>query len=238
MTKLTREQIREGLEQVPLEALLTGSTGAKEKRLSAKDTEFARQLAFGESKAEAYRRSRKTNPKPQSASRRGQALAKDDAIQSQAEAFRVALEAERLRTPAALRALVINKLTEKVLDTRVKDAQHLKALELLGKVTEVAAFGPERREVVTLSASLDIRAALVASISEAMKAGGEDPDTIDADTLLRELAAPTTIETPDADPHPPPTPQATDNGGSVYAHTNPLIQSSPESCPDNNLNSC
>jgi protoporphyrinogen oxidase len=237
MTKLTREQIREGLEQVPLEALLTGSIGAKEKRLNAKDTEFARQLALGESKAEAYRRSRKTNPKPQSASRRGQALAKDDAIQSQAEAFRVALEAERLRTPAALRALVINKLTEKVLDTNVKDAQHLKALELLGKVTEVAAF-TERREVVKLSASLDIRAQLIASISEAMKAGGEDPDTIDADTLLKELAAPTTSETPAAEPHPEATPQATDNGGSVYAHTNPLIQSSPESCPDNNINSC
>jgi len=237
MSKLTREQIREGLEQVPIDALMVGAQTAKELKLTPKQKEFARQMALGESKAGAYRKAYNSKGKPATQSRKGQELAKRDAIEAQRVAFEKAFELERMRTPAMIRALVISRLTEKATDPEVKDAQQIKALELLGKVTEVAAF-TERREVVKLSASLDIRAALVASISEAMKAGGEDPDTIDADTLLRELAAPTTIETPDADPHPPPTPQATDNGGSVYAHTNPLIQSSPESCPDNNLNTC
>lgn len=165
-----------------------GATGAKEKRLSPKDMEFARQIALGESKAEAYRRSRKTNPKPQSASRSGQTLAKVPAIQSQAEAFRLALEAEKLRTPAALRALVITKLTEKALDPEVKDAQQLKALELLGKVTEVAAF-TERREVLKLSASVDIKERLVDYLREAAKASQLDANTIDADSLMAELTA-------------------------------------------------
>lgn len=186
-----------------MDAILVGAMGAKDKALSPKDREFAWQLANGKSKAEAYRKSRGTKPKPQSASRSGQALAKVPAIQSQREAFEAAIEAERLRTPAMLRALVINKLTEKVLDPEVKDAQHLKALELLGKVTEVAAF-TERREVLKLSASVDIKARLVDYLKEAAKASQLDANTIDADSLMAELAA---IPAPDpAENAPEPTP--------------------------------
>lgn len=205
MAKLTREQIREGLEQVPMDAILVGAMGAKDKALSPKDREFAWQLATGKSKAEAYRKSRGTKPKPQSASRSGQALAKVPAIQSQREAFEAAIEAERIRTPAMLRALVIHKLTEKVLDTEIKDAQHLKALELLGKVTEVAAF-TERREVLKLSASVDIKARLVEYLNKAAEASKQDADTIDAESLIAELAA---LPAPaEAETEPGPTPPA------------------------------
>lgn len=204
---MTREQIREGLEQVPMDALLVGAMGAKDKALSPKDREFAWQLATGKSKAEAYRKSRGTKPKPQSASRSGQALAKVPAIQSQREAFEAAIEAERLRTPAMLRALVIHKLTEKVLDTEIKDAQHLKALELLGKVTEVAAF-TERRETLKLTASVDIRAQLIESLKtaaeEVAKANSLDANTIDAEALLAELAALPAPAEPETEPGPTP----------------------------------
>lgn len=172
-----------------MDALLVGINVAKDQKLTAKQKEFARQLALGESKAGAYRKAYKSQGKPATQSRKGQELAKRDAIQAQREAFEVAIEAERIRTPAMLRALVINKLTEKVLDPEVKDAQHLKALELLGKVTEVAAFGPERREVLTLSASVDIKARLVDYLKEAAKASQLDANTIDADSLMAELAA-------------------------------------------------
>ena len=209
MTKLTREQIRQGLEQVPLETLLMGANVSKDKALTPKQKEFARQLALGESKAGAYRKAYKSDGKPATQSRKGQELAKRDAIQAQSEAFRLAIEAERLRTPAMLRALVINKLTEKVLDPEVKDAQQLRALELLGKVTEVAAF-TERREVLALSASVDIRERLLESLKAAAKADAQDANTIDAESLLAELAelpAPDPAENaaPDTppDPHPP-----------------------------------
>ena len=188
MGKLTREQIREGLDQVPVEVLLVGATATKEKKLSRKDIEFARQLALGESKAGAYRKSRETKAKPHSASRRGQALAKDDAIISLKEAFERAFELERLRTPAQLRALVISELTKKAIDPSVKDAQQIKALELLGKVTEVAAF-TERREVLKLTASVDIKERLVDYLKEAAKASQLDANTIDADSLMAELTA-------------------------------------------------
>jgi hypothetical protein len=45
--KLTRKQIREGLDQVPLEAVLLGAANKGEISLSPKDVEFARQLALG-----------------------------------------------------------------------------------------------------------------------------------------------------------------------------------------------
>lgn len=204
MAKLTREQIRQGLEQVPMDALLMGIDIAKEKKLTPKQKEFAKHIALGETKAGAYRKAYNSEGKPATQSRKGQELAKQDAIQAQAEAFRIAFEAEKLRTPAALRALVITKLTEKVLDSSVKDAQQLKALELLGKVTEVAAF-TERREVLKLSASVDIKERLVDYLKEAAKASQLDANTIDADSLMAELTAlpaPEAIEN-DTAPTPP-----------------------------------
>lgn len=194
-----------------MDALLVGINVAKDQKLTAKQKEFARQLALGESKAGAYRKAYKSQGKPATQSRKGQELAKRDAIQAQREAFEVAIEAERLRTPAMLRALVIHKLTEKVLDTEVKDAQHLKALELLGKVTEVAAF-TERRETLKLTASVDIKAQLIESLKtaaeEVAKANSLDANTIDAEALLAELAA---LPAPDpAEDQPGETPPAPD----------------------------
>ena len=187
MTKLTREQIRQGLDQVPIEVVLMGAVDSKERKLTKKQAEFAKQLVLADSKAEAYRRAYKNKAKPSTASKRGSELSKRGDIQGQAEAFRVALEAERIRTPAMLRALVVNKLTEKVLDENMQDAQHLKALELLGKVSGVDCF-VERREVLKLSASVDLKGRLIESLKEAAKVI-KDANTIDAESLMAELAA-------------------------------------------------
>lgn len=196
---------------MPLDALLVGANNSREKKLSAKDVEFARQLALGESKAGAYRKSRETKAKPQTATRKGQALAKLDSIQTLKQAFETAFELERLRTPAQLRALVISELTKKAIDPNVKDAQQIKALELLGKVTEVAAF-TERREVLKLSASVDIKERLLESLRAVAKSDAQDANTIDADSLLAELSAlpaPEATENEPAEtpphPHPPET---------------------------------
>ncbi len=196
---------------MPLDALLVGANNSREKKLSAKDVEFARQLALGESKAGAYRKSRETKAKPQTATRKGQALAKLDSIQTLKQAFETAFELERLRTPAQLRALVISELTKKAIDPNVKDAQQIKALELLGKVTEVAAF-TERREVLKLTASVDIKERLLESLRAVAKSDAQDANTIDAESLLAELSAlpapeateNTPAETP-PHPHPPET---------------------------------
>lgn len=193
--KLTREQIREGLNQVPLETLLLGPMKAKESKLSAKDREFARQLALGNSKAESYRRSRPTKAKPASASRKGQALAKLDAIKSQKEAFELAMEVERLSTPAQLRALVISQLTAHAISEDNTAREKLTALKLLGSVTEVAAF-THRTETVKVTDPGELRTQLLASIRSALKSQALTVEDTSGDELLAELA---TVQAAEAD---------------------------------------
>lgn len=193
--KLTREQIREGLNQVPLETLLLGPAKAKESKLSPKDREFARQLALGNSKAESYRRSRPTKAKPASASRKGQALAKLDAIQSQKEAFELAMEVERLSTPAQLRALVISQLTAHAISEDNSAREKLTALKLLGSVTEVAAF-THRTETIKVTDPGEIRSRLLASIRAALKSEALTVEDTSGDELLAELA---TVQAAEAD---------------------------------------
>ena len=192
--KLTREQIREGLKAQPMEALLLGAGNAKKTTLTHKQQKFAAALALGETKAGAYRAAYDTHTNPHAQSIEGQRLANHPSISLQVEALRLAAEARAYATPPALRALVLERLTAHAIDPDVKPAQRLRALELLGKVTEVAAF-TERRELVKVTDSSQARSKLIQTLRDAMRAGA-----IDA-TILEPLvvAEPVTLE---AEPEP------------------------------------
>jgi hypothetical protein len=186
--KLTRKQIREGLDQVPMEAVLLGAANRGEISLSPKDVEFARQLALGEKKAAAYRKSRPgSRAKPHSASRTGQRLAASVAVQSQVEAFKAAIEAQKYATPLHLRALVITELTKAAINEDFPPATRVNALKLLGTITEVAAF-TERREVRQVSDSAAIKEKLLASLRLAVHSSAIDVSANDAASLLAELS--------------------------------------------------
>ena len=177
--RLTRAQIREGLAAVPVDVVLLGAAGAKSTKLTAKQKAFAEGLAMGKTKAAAYREAYDSKGKPQTASRRGQELAKHGAIAAQVEALTLAAEAAKYATPAALRALVIQQLTAHALAEDVKPAQRLKALELLGKVTEVAAF-TERREIIKTTDAGSARAALLETLRQALRSSAIDAKIITA----------------------------------------------------------
>jgi hypothetical protein len=188
--KLTREQIREGLKAQPMEALLLGAGNAKKTTLTAKQQKFAQALAMGETKAGAYRAAYDTHTNPHAQSIEGQRLAAHPSISLQVNALRLAAEAREYATPPALRALVLERLTAHAIDPDVKPAQRLRALELLGKVTEVAAF-TERRELIKVTDSGQARTRLIQTLRDAMRAGAidatvlvplmrDDPVTIDA----------------------------------------------------------
>jgi hypothetical protein len=196
--KLSRKQIKEGLESVPIDTIILGAASSGQTKLTASQRAFAYQMALGKTKAESFRQSRpngrKSKAKPATASRRGQELTSHSAIQAQIDAFRLALEAQQHNTPAALRALAIHKLTEHAINPDTPPAQQIKAAELLGKMTEVALF-TERREVVTVSDSGAVRDKLLASIRLALSAqGAEDAEAVDvtASELMAELGAPDT----------------------------------------------
>jgi hypothetical protein len=142
---------------------------------------------MGNTKTGAYRKVYKTKGKPSTQSAEAQKLTKNPSIATQIEAFRVALEANQYITPASLRALAIHKITEKALDPAVPPAQQLKALELLGKITEVALF-TERREIVQVTNSQEMKDKLLNSIRLALSSqGATDVEVDDADSLLAEI---------------------------------------------------
>jgi hypothetical protein len=185
MKKLTRKQVAEGLQAVPMDIVLLGAASAKEKKLTAKQRKFAEALAMGETKAGAYRAAYDTNTAPIHQGHAGHRLAQNPKIAAQVDALVLANEARKHATPAALRALVIERLTAHAIDEDIKPAQRLRALELLGKVTEVAAF-TERREVVTHTDAGQLRERLIQSLRQAIQATATDASAPGA-TLLAEL---------------------------------------------------
>jgi hypothetical protein len=193
MKRLTRKEIEAGLEAMPIETLLLGAVSAKTTKLTSKQKAFAKEVALGETKAGAYRKAYKSKAKPQVASNEGQRLMKNPAIAMQVEAIQVALEANQHITPASLRALAIHKITEKALDPDVPPAQQLRALELLGKITEIALF-TERREIVQTSNSQEMKDKLLNSIRLAISSqGATDVEVDDADSLLAEITGVTSV---------------------------------------------
>lgn len=186
MRKLKRSEVVEVLKTHPIESVLVGASRAGERALTAKQRRFAEEVAKGKSKAAAYRAAYDTQTTPGAQSVEGRRLAANPRVALQIAAFEAAAEAKRYATPAALRALVIEQLTAMAVDDTVKHAQRLRALELLGKVTEVAAF-TERREVVTVSDSGSARDRLLESLRAALRSDAVDADVV-GETLLAELS--------------------------------------------------
>jgi hypothetical protein len=213
--KLTRKQVQDGLDSVPVSALLTGSR----KELTAKQARFARDVALGATKADAYRNNYNVTSKATMTSR-PYALASDVRVKAEIEAIKRAQEAEHIKNPAALRLLVINTLVELATNPDTKDAVRLQAVKVLGGVTEVAAF-TERKETTVITSSMDARAEVMAELRALANAHAMDAHVIDtqAADLLEELK-PTAAAT-----HPPPTTTRAEEESPVSIHTIPLEQS-------------
>ena len=192
MKALTRKQIREGLEQVPVTELF----GVTHKALTGKQQAFARELAMGKTKADAYRKAYKPNATPATMAGEPYRVASDPRISAEVEAYKLAIEASKHRTPVALRELVIQSLVQVLIDPKAKQSTKVASAKVLGTVTEVSAF-TERKEIRTISSSADTKAQIMAQLREMLNGRAEDATIIEADTLLRELSGET---------HPLPTP--------------------------------
>jgi len=181
--KLTREQIRQGLDQIPIEVLLSPGAG-KRPELTGKQREFARNLALGKSKAQSYRDSYNTKASPKTQGDNACRLSRDTRIQTEVDAYKVALEAEKHRTPTQLKALLVQQLVQHSLDQDFPPAQRVQCLRLLGQLFEVGAF-IERKEITTINRSGDIRARLLATLSQVTDINPIELDQ--ASSLLEEI---------------------------------------------------
>ena len=225
MRKLSRKAINEGLDTIPIAEIL--GVSSKDKGLTPKMQTFARELAKGTSKAESYRKVYSKTAKPKTAGDAGYRLSTDPRISAEVDAYKVAIESAKHRTPEALRQLVIKTLVDVAISPDAKDAVKVQAVKVLGTVVEVGAF-LERREVINTSSSAQAKAELLQQIRTIMRGDAVDAVEVDADSLLRELAP--EVESLPADTHPDPTPQDEKAESQGHKHTIPLKQS--ENFPD------
>jgi hypothetical protein len=213
-TKLTRKQIQQGLEQVPLDAIL-GKEVTRE--LTAKQKGFALDVAKGATKAEAYRKNYNAKSK-HTMSSKPYVLAADERIKAEVEAYQRAIEAAKHRTPAQLRDLVIHSLVQVIINPDAKPNQITAAAKVLGTVTEVAAF-TERKEITTIKRSEDAKSQILAQLRDMMKASAVDAVEIEAGSLLAELHGVQVIEAEQPATHRPATPQASQSESQADKHT-------------------
>jgi hypothetical protein len=221
--KLTRAQIVEGLESVPVSHIL-GKSASRE--LTAKQKAFAMEVAKGSTGASAYRRVYSSKAKPKTSGDAASRLKGDSRIAAEIEAYELALKGETYRTPAALRALVVQTLAGVLVDPDAKQAVKVQAAKAIGAMTSVSLF-THRVETKIIKSSEDARAAIMAQLKQLSNASAEDATIIDAqaDDLMRELAG--------SDTHPSPTPQAVDEESHANTQTIPHEQpSSPSIYPD------
>jgi hypothetical protein len=183
--KLSRKTLEKAAKELPIEAILGRQVSDG---LTPKQRRFAQEVAKGSTKADAYRTAYNVTS-PSSVRNDPYRIASDPRVAREIEAYALAIEAEKHRTPAALRSLVIQTLTQTLIDPETKPSVRLQAAKILGTVTEVAAF-TERKEVRTISSSEDARARVMAELRGLIQAGAQDANIVEAeaDSLLAELS--------------------------------------------------
>ena len=212
--KLSRAQIKAGLEQIPMQTIL----GVSGKGLTSKQKAFCKEVAMGQTGSEAYRRSYNTKAKPKAVSVQASKLKAKPSITQAIEAYEAAIQAQAYQTPAGLRALVIHTLVNVITNDETKDAVKVAAAKTLGIVTEVAAF-TERKETRVITSSEDTKAKLLAKLRDMMKANAVDADVIETDSLMAELSA---EKSEAGDTHPSATPTTRQAESLSHLHTIPL----------------
>jgi hypothetical protein len=232
MAKITRKAIKEGLEQIPVETILLGV--GKETKLTHKQKEFARKIALGSPKAKAYRETYNSKGKTQTVGNEAYKLSVRPDIAIEIEAYKIAIEAEKHRTPAQLKSLLIQQLVKHSLDEDFPPAQRVKCLELMGKLYEVGAF-EERKTTTIVHESAKVKERLLSQLKSVMNGDyvKEVTDKTDeGDDLLAELR-PDPLELPgDQQPTTPPPAQTGPVAGQSYIHINPHNESATESAPE------
>ena len=226
--KLTRAQIKEGLEQIPVEVLLSSGKG-KKPQLTHKQREFARAVALGSTKAQAYRDTYDTKGSVTTQGNNASRLAADSRIKAEIEAYTLALEAEKHRNPAQLKALLVQQLVQHSLDEDFPPAQRVACLKLLGSLFEVQAFTEHKTvERIDHKAS-DIRARLLSVLgSHAIDVEAKQARPVDdGSSLLAELSAsPAPAESAQGDPNPTGAPPFGHGQRESLTHTIPDKRSS------------
>jgi len=203
---LSRKAIRDALETTPIETIL----GAQSKGLTPKMKRFAKEVATGSTKADAYRKAYKADASKRTLACKPYELMRDERIQREIEAYQLAITSAELREPAQLKALLVQQLVQHSLDPDFPPAQKVQCLKLIGSLFEVGAF-EERKTVTQITSSHDAREKVMAELRLMMNSQAEDATVLDADSLMAEL-------------HPPQGATSVEEESRSELHTTPLEQ--------------
>jgi predicted outer membrane protein len=235
MAKITRKAIKEGLSQIPMETILLGI--GKETKLTHKQKEFARKVALGSPKTKAYRETYNTKASAKVVGVDASKLASNPSVSLEIEAYKVALETEKHRTPAQLKSLLIQQLVKHSLDEDFPPAQRVKCLELMGKLYEVGAF-EERKTTTIVHESAKVKERLLSQLKSVMNGNYISEIQIDeGDELLSEIRTDPPGEGGIEQPTTPPPAQTGPSAGQPYIHTIPHNESALKTTePDSEKN--
>ena len=193
--KISRSAIKQTLKETPIDQILVGAHNVGKVNLTKKQKDFAKKVAEGMPKAKAYRETYDTNTTKQNQAVQASKLASNPKIATMIEAFTVANEAREYLIPAQIRTMAIQNLVSIAINEEEKTSNKLKALELIGKMSEVQLFS-ERKEHIHLHSSDDIREKLLAGLKSAFtnSRGLNDLAKRKAESLLVELSEARNIE--------------------------------------------
>jgi hypothetical protein len=220
LSKITRKQVDQVLKDNPIHEILNVDKTA----LTPKQLKFCENLAKGDTKAGAYRKSYNSKGKPSQQANEGHKLSKRPDIATMTEAIRKGLEWEKSYSLAQTRALVVERLTKEALDEDSSPSARINALKALGTVAGVDAF-VHRTETTVIKDSSKIRDDLMTQLKAAMQANTIDIDD-DAAQLLAEIAPPKRKPVPADPPYPDPTFEQKESP--QLLHSNPDTQSHSE----------
>ena len=233
VTKSTREALKDKISSEGIHSVLR--IGKSE--LTAKQRKFAEAVALGDTKVGAYRKAYDTKASKQQQGHQAHILSTHPKIAAQIEAFALANEAAKYRSSEGLRNLVIDSLTQIVLNPDAKDSVRVAAAKTLGTVVGVDAF-VERKQVTHIQDSKAIRDKILGEL-KTITLNLDDALDVDATALLAELSGDDDSQVADAieaagDPHPTPTPQTEGEDSPPPTHTiphepSPLLSEHPPS---------
>lgn len=212
MRKPTRSELKAQIQDKGIvSAMRIGKTG-----LTKKQQRFAEGVVLdGLTASDAYRQAYDTQAKPNTVNVNAHKLTRNAKVANTIEALERAKELAAWHSAESLRSLVISTLTEVATSETAKDATRVAAVKVLGTVVGVDAFR-ETKRVEHIQNSDAIREQILGQLKTMMLAS-DDAETIDADSLLEELAG--------AEPHPEGTPPNAERDSDAHMHTNPLKQS-------------
>jgi hypothetical protein len=187
--KISRSAIKQTLKETPIDQILVGAHNVGKVNLTKKQKDFAKKVAEGMPKAKAYRETYDTNTTKQNQAVQASKLASNPKISAMIESFQLANEAREYLIPAQIRTMAIQNLVSIAINDDEKTSNKLKALELIGKMSEVQLFS-ERKEHIHLHSSDDIRGKLLAGLKSAFtnSRGLNDLAKRKAESLLVELS--------------------------------------------------